>query len=137
VDLANADGRLRTNTFGLGAIVLREEPKAIVIRATRFIGTGRATWCLCATRISCSRSPEDFSCAERAARGEGRRDDGDYCRAVAGRVIASKNSVVLEAQLLKSNMGPGVRVVRENSTFGRRISRRGAERAEKRIEIAK
>ena len=31
VDLANADGRLRTNTFGTGRIVLREEPKAVVI----------------------------------------------------------------------------------------------------------
>ena len=31
VDLPNADGRLRANTFGTGRIVLREEPKAIVV----------------------------------------------------------------------------------------------------------
>ena len=31
VDLPNADGRLRANTFGTGRIVLREEPQAIVV----------------------------------------------------------------------------------------------------------
>src|SRR5262245_45537675 len=31
VELPNADGRLRANTFGTGRIVLREEPKAIVV----------------------------------------------------------------------------------------------------------
>jgi cobalt-zinc-cadmium efflux system membrane fusion protein len=108
VDLANADGRLRTNTFGTGRIVLREEPKAIVIPsdAIHWDGTCNVVFVRDKNFMQ-PEAPKIFHVRSvRPGVKEGATTE-IIAGLLPGEVIASKNSVVLEAQLLKSNMGAG------------------------------
>jgi cobalt-zinc-cadmium efflux system membrane fusion protein len=108
VDLPNADGRLRANTFGTGRIVLREEPKAIVVpsEAVHWDGTCHVVFVRDKNYLQAD-APKFFHV--RSVRPG--VQEGDTTEIIAGllpgEVIASKNSVVLEAQLLKSNLGAG------------------------------
>ncbi|HEX4413248.1 MAG TPA: efflux RND transporter periplasmic adaptor subunit [Lacipirellulaceae bacterium] len=108
VDLQNGDGKLRANTFGTGRIVLRDESKAIVVpsEAIHWDGTCNVVFV---------RDKDFFKPNEpKVFYVRGVRlgvKDGENTEIIAGvlpgEVIASKNSVVLEAQLLKSSMGAG------------------------------
>jgi cobalt-zinc-cadmium efflux system membrane fusion protein len=108
VDLQNPDGKLRANTFGTGRIVLRDEPKAIVVpsEAIHWDGTCNVVFV---------RDKDFFKPgAPKVFYVRGVRlgvKDGENTEIIAGvlpgEIIASKNSVVLEAQLLKSSMGAG------------------------------
>ncbi len=121
VDLPNADGRLRANTFGTGRIVLREEPKAIVIpsEAIHWDGTCNVVFVRDKNFMQAG-CAEDVSRTERAAGREGRCVDTEIIAGLLpGEVIASKNSVVLEAQLLKSNLGAGCACCRGKVTVAR------------------
>jgi cobalt-zinc-cadmium efflux system membrane fusion protein len=108
VDLANADGRLRANTFGTGRIVLREEPKAVVIpsEAIHWDGTCSVVF----VRDKNFMKPDAPKIFHVRSIRSGVKE-GAMTEIIAGlfpgEVIASKNSVVLEAQLLKSNLGAG------------------------------
>lgn len=108
VDLPNPDGRLRANTFGAGRIVLREEPKAIVVpsEAVHWDGTCHVVFVRDKNYLQ-PNTPKFFYV--RSVRPGVKA--GDTTEIIAGllpgEVIASKNSVVLEAQLLKSNLGAG------------------------------
>jgi cobalt-zinc-cadmium efflux system membrane fusion protein len=108
VELANGDGRLRANTFGTGRIVLREEPKAIVIPsdAIHWDGTCNVVFVRDKNFMKAN-APKIFHV--RSVRPGVK--DGAMTEIIAGllpgEVIASANSVVLEAQLLKSNLGAG------------------------------
>ena len=109
VDLPNADGRLRANTFGTGRIVLREEPQADR-RAQRSRPLGRLLQRRLRARqeLFCEDGaqvlPRPQGAAGRQATATRPKSSPACC---PGEVIASKNSVVLEAQLLKSNLGAG------------------------------
>jgi cobalt-zinc-cadmium efflux system membrane fusion protein len=108
VDLPNTDGRLRANTFGTGRIVLRDEPKAIVVpsEAIHWDGTCNVVFVRDKNYFQPS-APKIFHV--RMVRPGVK--DGATTEVIAGllpgEVIASKNSVILEAQLLKSNLGAG------------------------------
>ncbi len=108
VELANANGRLRANTFGTGRIVLREEPKAVVIpsEAIHWDGTCNVVF----VRDKNFMQPDAPKMFHVRSVRLGVKD-GATTEIIAGllpgEVIASKNSVVLEAQLLKCNMGAG------------------------------
>jgi cobalt-zinc-cadmium efflux system membrane fusion protein len=108
VELPNHDGRLRANTFGTGRIVLREEPKAIVVptEAVHWDGSCHVVFVRDKNYHSAN-SPKFFHV--RSVRPGVKA--GDTTEIIAGllpgEVIANKNSVVLEAQLLKSNLGAG------------------------------
>lgn len=108
VDLENSDGRLRANTFGTGRIVLREEPKAIVIpsEAVHWDGTCNVVF----VRDKNFLKPDAPKLFHVRSVRPGVKDGGMteiIAGLLPGEVIASKNSVVLEAQLLKSNLGAG------------------------------
>jgi cobalt-zinc-cadmium efflux system membrane fusion protein len=108
VDLANIDGRLRANTFGTGRIVLREEPKAIVIpsEAVHWDGTCNVVFVRDKNFMQ-SDAPKIFHVRSvRPGVKEGATTE-IIAGLLPGEVIASKNSVVLEAQLLKSSLGAG------------------------------
>jgi cobalt-zinc-cadmium efflux system membrane fusion protein len=108
VDLKNADGRLRANTFGTGRIVLREEPKAIVVpsEAIHWDGTCNVVFVRDKNFMQ-SDAPKIFHVRSvRPGVKEGATTE-IIAGLLPGEVIASKNSVVLEAQLKKSNMGAG------------------------------
>jgi len=108
VNLPNADGRLRANTFGTGRIVLREEAKAIVVpsEAIHWDGACHVVFVRDKNFLQPD-APKIFHV--RAVRPGVKENDTTEIIAglLPGEVIASKNSVVLEAQLLKTNLGAG------------------------------
>ena len=108
VDLTNNDGRLRTNTFGTGRIVLREEPKAIVVpsEAVHWDGTCHVAFVRDKNFLQPGASKFFHVRSVRTGVKEGGLTE-IIAGLLPGEVIASKNSVVLEAQLLKSNLGAG------------------------------
>jgi len=108
VNLDNSEGRLRANTFGTGRIVLREEAKATVVpsEAVHWDGACHVVFVRDKNFLQTG-SPKIFHV--RPVRPGVKQ--GDVTEIIVGllpgEVIASKNSVVLEAQLLKSNLGAG------------------------------
>ncbi len=108
VELPNADSRLRANTFGTGRIVLREEPRAIVIPTEAVHTDGDCSIVFVRDKDFLHDGALKFFHIREIRLGV---RDGDTTEIIAGllpgEVIASKNSMVLEAQLLKSNLGEG------------------------------
>lgn len=108
VDLPNQKHRLRANTFGTGRIVLREEASAVVIpdEALHWDGCCHVVFVRDKNYFQ-EGSPKFFHI--RSVRSGVR--EGGMTEIIAGllpgEVIASKNSVVLEAELLKANLGAG------------------------------
>lgn len=106
--LPNPHGRLRSNTFGTGRVVLREEPSAVMVpsEAVHWDGTCHVVFVRDQDYFK-EDSPKFFHV--RSVRVGVK--EGDTTEIIAGllpgEVIASRNSVVLEAQLLKSNLGAG------------------------------
>jgi cobalt-zinc-cadmium efflux system membrane fusion protein len=108
VDLPNPDGRLRANTFGTGRIVLRDEPKAIVVPSEALHWDGTCHVVFVRDKNFFQPNAPKFFHVRSVRPGV---KDGEFTEIIAGlvpgEVIASKNSVILEAQLLKSNLGAG------------------------------
>jgi membrane fusion protein, heavy metal efflux system len=107
-NLPNEDGKLRANTFGVGRIVLREEPKAIVVPSEAVHSDGCCSVVFVRDKNFNKEDAPKFFHIRKVRLGV---KDGGVTEIIAGvlpgEVIASKNSVVLEAQLLKSNLGAG------------------------------
>lgn len=108
VDLPNADGRLRANTFGAGEIVLRDEPKAIVVpsEAIHWDGTCNVVFVRDKDFFKPD-APKLFHVRSVRPGVKNGSNTEIIAGLLPGEVIASKNSVILEAQLLKSNLGAG------------------------------
>lgn len=107
-ELPNPEGRLLANTFGTGRVVLREEPKAVMVpnEALHWDGACHVVF----VRDKNYFQADSFKFFHVRSVRPGVKD-GDSTEIIAGllpgEVIASRNSVVLEAQLLKSNLGAG------------------------------
>jgi membrane fusion protein, heavy metal efflux system len=107
VDLPNTDGRLRANTFGTGRIVLREEPEAIVVPSEAVQYEGCCNVVFVRDKNFLTNSYKFFHVRKVRL---GVKEDGMteiIAGLLPGEVIASKNSMILAAQLLKSNLGAG------------------------------
>ncbi len=108
VNLPNSDGRLRANTFGAGRIVLREEPQAILVSSESIHWDGCCHVVFVRDKHFFQKDAPKFFHVRKVRVGV---HEGDTTEIIAGlmpgEVIASKNSVVLEAQLLKGNLGAG------------------------------
>lgn len=108
VDLPNDDGSLRANTFGAGRIVLREEPQAIVVPSEAVHWDGCCQVVFVRDKNFLQPNAPKFFHVRKVRTGA---QQGDVTEVIAGllpgEVIASKNSRVLGAQLLKSNLGAG------------------------------
>lgn len=108
VDLPNAEGRLRANTFGTGRIVLREEPKAITVPTEAVHWDGCCHVVFVRDKDFLNPDAPKFFHVRKVRTGVKAGDTTEIIIGLLpGEVIASKNSVVLEAQLLKSNLGEG------------------------------
>jgi len=108
VDLPNRDGRLRANTFGTGRIVLREEPEAVVIPTEAIHSDGCCSVVFIRDKNFLAKDSPKFFHVRKVRVGV--KDDSAteiIAGVLPGEVIASKNSMVLAAQLLKSNLGAG------------------------------
>ena len=108
VNLPNKDGRLRGNTFGTGRIVLRQEPRAVVVPCEAVHWDGDCSVVFVRDKNFLLDGSPKFFHIRTVRLGV---KDGDTTEIIAGvlpgEVIASRNSVVLEAQLLKSKLGAG------------------------------
>jgi cobalt-zinc-cadmium efflux system membrane fusion protein len=108
VDLPNAGSRLRANTFGAGRIVLRDEPKAIVVpsEALHWDGTCNVVFVRDKDFFKPD-APKIFYVRDVRPGVKDGANTEIIAGLLPGEVIASKNSVILEAQLLKSGLGAG------------------------------
>ncbi|MBD3674521.1 MAG: efflux RND transporter periplasmic adaptor subunit [Planctomycetaceae bacterium] len=113
--LANTDGRLRNETFGMGEVILREEPNAIVIP------TGSSHWEGCCQVVfvrdkNYFDSPDSYKVFHVRSVRLG-AVNGNVTEVISGvlpgEVIATTGSDVLKAQLLKNNLGAGCDCVAE------------------------
>jgi cobalt-zinc-cadmium efflux system membrane fusion protein len=108
VELPNSDGHLRANTFGSARIVLREEPQSIAVPTAALHSDGTCHVVFVRDKNYHSLESKKFFHVRSVRPGV---QEGDMTEIIAGllpgEVVASKNSVVLEAQLLKSNLGSG------------------------------
>jgi cobalt-zinc-cadmium efflux system membrane fusion protein len=108
VDLANEDGRLRANTFGAGRVVLRKEPTAIVVPSEAVHWDGCCHVVFVRDKNYLSEGAPKFFHVRKVRPGV---TEGNLTEIIVGlapgEVLASKNSVLLEAQLLKSHLGLG------------------------------
>jgi cobalt-zinc-cadmium efflux system membrane fusion protein len=107
-DLPNADGRLKANTFGAGLVVLREEPSAL------FVPNEAIHWDGCCQVVFVrdkhffqSDAPKFFHVRKVRTGVKTASQTEIIAGLLPGEVIAAKNSTVIAAQLLKSNLGAG------------------------------
>jgi cobalt-zinc-cadmium efflux system membrane fusion protein len=108
VDLPNADRNLKANTFGTGRLVLREEPRAVVIPTEAVHSDGDCTIVFVRDKDYLHPGAYKFFHIREVRVGVKNDETTEILVGLLpGEVIASKNSVVLEAQLLKSNLGAG------------------------------
>ena len=107
-DVANPDGRLQAFTFGTGRIVLRREPRAVVVptEAVQWDGSCHVVFVRDKNFFK-EGSPKLFH--TRTVRPGPR--DGKYTEIIAGvlpgEVVAAEGSGVLRAEILKNNLGAG------------------------------
>jgi cobalt-zinc-cadmium efflux system membrane fusion protein len=107
-DVANPDGRLRANTFGSGRILLREEPRAIVVPSEAVQWEGD-----CHVVFVRDRNFEDRDAPKvfytRTVRPGAR--DGDLTEIIAGVLpgerVVTHGAGLLRSELLKNNLGEG------------------------------
>jgi cobalt-zinc-cadmium efflux system membrane fusion protein len=107
-ELANADGRLRSGTFGTGRIILRDEPGAVVVPNTAIHWDGSCHVVFVRDKQFLEEtSPKVFH--TRTVRPGAR--DARFTEVIAGllpgEVVASRGSGILQAALLKNNLGAG------------------------------
>jgi multidrug efflux pump subunit AcrA (membrane-fusion protein) len=108
-ELPNPNGHLRDKTFGLGQIVLREEPDAIVVpnEAVHWEGCCHVVFVRDKNFVDGEDTPKLFHV--RSVRVGVRTDR--YTEIVAGvwpgEIVATQGSDALRAELLKSNLGEG------------------------------
>jgi cobalt-zinc-cadmium efflux system membrane fusion protein len=108
VDLPNHDGRLRANTFGMGRIVLREEPEAVVVPTEAVHSDGCCSVIFVRDKNFLADDSPKFFHVRKVRVGVKENGTTEVIAGVLpGEVIAAKNSAVLLAQLLKSNLGAG------------------------------
>jgi len=106
--LENREGRLRDKTFGSGRIVLREEPRAVVVPRDAVQATGDATFVFVRDRNYLKDGAHKVYHVRQVRTGA--RDDGQVeilAGVLPGEVIATKGSNVILSQLLRSNLGAG------------------------------
>jgi cobalt-zinc-cadmium efflux system membrane fusion protein len=108
VNLANANGRLRDNTFGIGRIVLREEPQAILVPKESVQTAGDVQLVFVRDKNYFAEGAPKFFHVRQVRLGA--RDDKSVellAGALPGEVVATHGSNVLLAQLLRANLGAG------------------------------
>jgi cobalt-zinc-cadmium efflux system membrane fusion protein len=108
VTIDNPTGALRDKTFGDGEIVLREEPKAIVVPESAVQATTDAQFVFVRDKNYLKDgAPKVYHVRQVRT---GARDDQNVeilAGVLPGEVVAAKGSGVLLAQLLRSNLGAG------------------------------
>ena len=107
-DLDNPDGRLRANTFGQGTVVLRAEDRAVVVPNEALHWEGNCHVVFVYDKNSPQKGAAKLFYVRSVRPGA---KDGEHTEVIAGvlpgEMVATKNSGVLRAELLKNNLGAG------------------------------
>ena len=107
-DLPNPDGRIRANTFGAGRLVVREEPRAVVVPVEAVHTDGCCSVVFVRDKNYLQADSPKFFHIRKVRLGMKEHDAAEIIAGVLpGEVVASKGSIILEAQLLKSKLGEG------------------------------
>lgn len=108
-DLPNPSGRLRNETFGLGRIVLRQEPDAIVVpnEAVHWEGCCHVVFVRDRGFFDSDESFKVFHVRTVRPGAKNEKFTEVLAGVLPGEVVAAKGSDVLRAQLLKNNLGEG------------------------------
>lgn len=108
VELPNSDRELRANTFGVGRIVLRDEPQAIVVPQEAVHWDGCCNVVFVRDKRYFEKDAPKFFHVRQVRLGAREGDLQEIAVGLTpGEVIATTNSVVLAAQLMKSSLGEG------------------------------
>jgi membrane fusion protein, heavy metal efflux system len=108
VELPNKDGSLRANTFGIGRIVLREEAAARVVPTEAIHWDGMCQVVFVRDKNYFQADSPKFFHVRPVRTGVSENGTTEVIVGLLpGEIVASANSVVLESQLLKSNLGAG------------------------------
>jgi len=107
-NLPNHTGQLRANTFGTGRIVLREEAQAVVVPSEALHSDGDCTIVFVRDKNFFDEGAPKFFHVRQVRIGVSNDDVTEIIAGLLpGEVVASKNSVVLRSQLLRSSLGAG------------------------------
>jgi RND family efflux transporter MFP subunit len=108
VDVANQEAHLKANTFGTGKIILREEPAAVVVSNDAVHWDGHCNVVFVRDKNWFQPGSPQFFHVREVRPGVVERGQTEIIAGlVPGEVVATTNSNVLEAQLLKSSLGQG------------------------------
>lgn len=108
-DLPNPEERLRSETFGTGRIVLRDEPNAVVVPKEAIHSDGCCQLVFVRDKAYFD-SPKSLKVFHVRTVRLGTQDDADaeiLAGVLPGEVVVTKGSDVLRSQLLKNNLGEG------------------------------
>lgn len=107
-DLPNADGQLRSFTFGTGKVVLREEPKAVVVpnESVQWEGCCHVVFVRDKDFLK-DGAPKVFHVRKVRVGTKDEQNTEIIAGVLPGEVVASKGSGVLRGELLKNNLGEG------------------------------
>ena len=108
VNLANADGKLRANTFGHGQVILREEPNAILVpREAVHVEGGNHYLFVRDKNFRKDGHPRLFHTRMVRIGAKDERNTEIIAGVLPGELVATKNSAVLMAELLRGKIGEG------------------------------
>jgi multidrug efflux pump subunit AcrA (membrane-fusion protein) len=106
--LDNSDGRLRANSFGTGHILLREEPKGIVVPSSALQWEGDCHVVFVRTKDYFAKDAPKFFEVRKVVPGVKTAAGVELIVGVfPGEVVAAKGSDILRSELLKNNLGAG------------------------------
>ncbi len=107
-NIVNDGGQMRNNTFGTAKVLLREEPRAMVVPKMAVQSTSDATFVFVRDKNFFKPDSPLFFHVRQVAIGTSDESHVELLAGVLpGEVIATKGSASLLAQLLKSNLGAG------------------------------
>jgi membrane fusion protein, heavy metal efflux system len=108
VNLPNPDGQLRAGTFGSGRIILREEPRAIVVPADSVQWEGDCH--VVFVRDKNYDTPSGFKVFHTRTVRLGARDGANIeiiAGVLPGEMVVARGSGLMRSELLKNNLGEG------------------------------
>lgn len=106
--LDNAQGKLRSGTFGMGRVILREEPQAIVVpnEAVQWDGDCHIVFVRNKDFLK-EDAPKVFHIRKVRVGVKDATNTEIIVGVLPGEIVATTGSAVLRAQLLKNNLGAG------------------------------
>lgn len=108
VVLANVEGRLRANTFGVGKVILREEPQAVVVPNESVHWEGECTVVFVRDKDFLKPgAPKVFHTRTVRIGAKDDRNTEIIAGVLPGELVASRGSGALRAELLRGNLGEG------------------------------